>query len=136
MAILKIKSGVAKGAVFALRPGTNRIGRGEGNDYRIPDASISAIHCEVVLDGTGKMFVRDLNSSNGTFLEGRRIELGVLVGGEQLKLGDVEMVYDKRWWTDASASRAEIPAPDAEKNHDGETVIFGRGEVEFPFESK
>src|SRR3954454_4686750 len=122
MAILKIKSGVAKGAVFALKQGFNRIGRAEGNDYRIPDSSISAVHCEVVLDGTGKMFVRDLNSSNGTFLEGRRIELGVLMGGEQLKLGDVEMVYDKRGWPDSSASRAKIRAPADEKNHDGETV--------------
>jgi pSer/pThr/pTyr-binding forkhead associated (FHA) protein len=136
MAILKIKSGVAKGAVFALKPGANRIGRAEGNDYRIPDSCISAIHCEVTLDGTGKMFVRDLNSSNGTFIEGRRVELGVLAGGESLRLGDVEMIYDKRWWNDSSASRAEIPAPAAEKNHDGETVIFARGEVEVPFESK
>ena len=133
MAILKIKSGVAKGAVFALQRGTNRIGRAEGNDYRIPDVSISAIHCEVILDGTGKMFVRDLNSSNGTFIEGRRIELGVLAGGETLRLGDVELVYDKRWWNDSSASRAEIPHPSPEKNHDGETVVFARG-GEFPFE--
>src|ERR1041384_6772196 len=136
MAILKIKSGVAKGAVFALKRGSNRIGRAEGNDYRIPDSCISAIHCEVTLDGTGKMFVRDLNSSNGTFIEGRRVELGVLAGGESLRLGDVEMIYDKRWWNDSSASRAEIPAPAADKNHDGETVIFARGEVEVPFESK
>jgi hypothetical protein len=135
MAILKIKSGVAKGAVFALQRGANRIGRAEGNDYRIPDSSISAVHCEVVLDGTGKMFVRDLNSSNGTFIEGRRVELGVMVGGESLRLGDVEMIYDKRWWSDASASRAEIPAP-VDKTHDGETVVFKRGEVDVPFEGK
>lgn len=136
MAILKIKSGVAKGAVFALQKGANRIGRGEGNDYRIPDSSISAVHCEVVLDGSGKMFVRDLNSSNGTFIEGRRVELGVLVGGECLRLGDVEMVYDKRWWSDSAGSRAEIPAPTPDKHHDGETVIFQHGEVGIPFEGQ
>ena len=136
MAILKIKSGVAKGAVFALRRGANRIGRAEGNDYRIPDSSISAIHCEVTLDGTGKMFVRDLNSRNGTFLQGRRIELGVLTGGEILRLGDVEMVYDKRWWNDSSASRAEIPDPTPEKTHDGETVLFGKADGDIPFESR
>jgi pSer/pThr/pTyr-binding forkhead associated (FHA) protein len=136
MAILKIKSGVAKGAVFALRQGANRIGRAEGNDYRIPDSSISAIHCEVVLDGTGKMFVRDLNSSNGTFIEGRRIELGVLTGGESLRLGEVEMVYDKRWWSDSAGSRAEIPAPTPDKSHDGETVIFQQREADIPFEGE
>lgn len=135
MAILKIRSGVAKGAVFALKPGSNRIGRGEGNDYRIPDSSISAVHCEVVLDGTGKMFVRDLNSSNGTFIEGQRVELGVLLGGERLRLGEVEMIYDKRWWNDSSASNAEIPAPTPEQTHDGQTVVVRRGDV-VTFESR
>src|SRR4051812_18678056 len=111
MAILKITSGVAKGAVFALKPGTNRIGRAEGNDYRIPDVSISAVHCEISLDGSGKMFVRDLGSSGGTFIRGARVELGVLKGGESLRLGEVEMIYDQRWWNDYSASSAEIPVP-------------------------
>src|SRR5437868_10743237 len=123
MAILKIKSGVAKGAVFALQRGANRIGRAEGNDYRIPDSSISAVHCEIVLDGSGKMFVRDLESSNGTFIKGTRVELGVLVGGESLRLGDVEMIYDQRWWNDYSASSAEIPCPSlATKSEDDSTT--------------
>ena len=129
MAILKIKSGVAKGAVFALKRGSNRIGRAEGNDYRLPDHSISAVHCEVVLDGTGKMFVRDLNSRNGTFIEGRRIELGVLTGGESLRLGEVELIYDKRWWNDSSASNAEIPSPVADEQHDGATVFLQRADA-------
>jgi predicted component of type VI protein secretion system len=128
MAILKITSGVAKGAVFALKPGSNRIGRAEGVDYRLPDISISAIHCEVVLDGTGKMFVRDLGSSNGTFIQGRKVELGVLMGGESLRLGEVEMIYDKRWWNDYSASNAEIPCPvDADaSDNDSPTAFFQR----------
>lgn len=118
MAILKIKSGVAKGAVFALKPGVNRIGRGEGNDYRLPDDCISAIHCEINLDGSGKMFVRDLGSINGTYIQGRRIELGVLLGGEKLTLGEVELIYDNRWWNDYSASNAEIPLPASSRDDD------------------
>jgi ABC transport system ATP-binding/permease protein len=111
MAILKITSGVAKGTVVAIKPGANRIGRAEGNDYRIPDSSISAVHCEITLDGTGKMFVRDLGSANGTFIKGSRVDLGVLKGGESLRIGNVEMIYDNRWWNDYSASAAEIPQP-------------------------
>jgi pSer/pThr/pTyr-binding forkhead associated (FHA) protein len=129
MAILKIKTGVAKGAVFALRPGANRVGRAEGNEYRLPDISVSAVHCEIILDGTGKMFVRDLGSSNGTFIEGRRIELGVLLGGECLRLGDVEMIYDKRWWNDYSASTAEIPSPETGKSSDESNTTFLRREM-------
>jgi S-DNA-T family DNA segregation ATPase FtsK/SpoIIIE len=105
MAILKIKSGVAKGAVFALQRGANRIGRAEGNDYRIPDSSISAVHCEVILDGTGKMYVRDLNSSNGTFIQGRRVELGVLIGGEFCGWAT------SRWFTtNAGGMTRQLPA--------------------------
>lgn len=124
MAILKIKTGVAQGAVFALKTGANRIGRAEGNDYRLPDDSISAIHCEINLDGTGKMFVRDLGSSNGTYIQGRRVELGVLLGGEKLTLGEVEMIYDNRWWNDCSASRAEIPVPVSSRDSDDGQEIF------------
>ncbi len=133
MAILKIKTGVAKGAVFALKPGSNRVGRAEGNDYRIPDVSISAVHCEIILDGSGKLFVRDLGSSNGTFIEGRRVELGVLMGGETLRLGEVEMIYDKRWWNDYSASSAEIPSPETGKSSgEGSTTFLRRETAEKP----
>ena len=125
MAILKIKSGVAKGAVVAIKPGTNRIGRAEGNDYRIPDSAISPVHCEIVLDGTGKMFVRDLGSATGTYINGERISLGLLKGGESLRLGDVEMIYDQRWWNDYSASSAEIPSPELATTTDGDTGLIG-----------
>lgn len=128
MAILKITSGVARGAAFALKPGKNRIGRAEGNDYRLPDKSISAVHCEIVLDGSGKMFVRDLGSLSGTFIKGARVELGMLTGGESLRLGDVEMIYDQRWWNDCSASCAEIPCPEEpEKRNDDPTDFITRG---------
>jgi len=129
MAILKIKSGVANGAVFALKPGTTRIGRGEGVDYRVPDESVSAVHCEIVLDGSGKIFVRDLGSSNGTFIQGRRVELGVLMPGETLMLGTLEMVFDVRWWNDYSASGAEIPSPLTGRScNDGATAFLKRPE--------
>ena len=123
MAILKIKTGLVRGAVFALKPGSNRIGRGEGNDYRLPDASISPIHCEIVLDGTGKLFVRDLDSLSGTFVDGERVELAVLLGGETLRLGDVDLIYDKRWWNDYSASSAEIPAPAPDREVEEATLL-------------
>jgi pSer/pThr/pTyr-binding forkhead associated (FHA) protein len=127
MAILKIKTGVAQGAVFALKPGATRIGRAEGNDYRLPDTSISSSHCEITLDGSGKMFVRDLGSSNGTFIQGRRVELGVLLAGEKLTLGEVELIYDNRWWNDYSASGAEIPSPATGKScNDGSTTFLKR----------
>jgi predicted component of type VI protein secretion system len=127
MAILKITSGVARGAAFALKPGKNRIGRAEGNDYRLPDKSISAVHCEIDLDGSGKMFVRDLGSSEGTFIKGARVELGVLTGGESLRLGDVEMIYDQRWWNDYSASCAEIPGSAASEKSDDNPTDFITG---------
>src|SRR5690349_14889650 len=111
MAILKIKSGLAKGAVFALKPGSNRIGRSEGSDYRLPDRSISPVHCEIVLGGDGELFVSDVGSETATYIDGHRVELGVLLGGATLRLGDVQLVFAKRWWNDCSASSAEIPAP-------------------------
>jgi pSer/pThr/pTyr-binding forkhead associated (FHA) protein len=48
------------------------IGRAEDCDLRIADRRVSRHHCELILDGDD-LFVRDLKSSNGTFVNDERI---------------------------------------------------------------
>lgn len=131
MAILKLKNGVATGTVFALKLGVTRIGRGEGNDYRVPDQSVSHIHCEFHLDNEGFLFVKDLDSSNGTFINGERIHDECrLIPGQTLSLGGLDLTFDNRWWTTASASSAEIPSPVTGKSSDGSTTFFSRKQTQ------
>jgi hypothetical protein len=76
-----------------LRLGVNRLGRGPHNDFCIDHATISALHCEVTLDGDG-MTVRDLESTNGTYVDGQRVQTCALQAGQRLRLGSVELLTE------------------------------------------
>lgn len=70
------------------------VGRSDDGDVklRIPRDAISRRHCEFLLDESGRVCVRDLESTNGTYLEGRRLEPRVAVpvaSGSGMKLGNV-----------------------------------------------
>lgn len=72
-----------------------QVGRVESNEIRLPDSLTSARHASVVWQG-GRLFVSDLNSTNGTYVNGRRVAPGewtevppggeVKFGSEQSKL--------------------------------------------------
>jgi serine/threonine protein kinase len=108
MAFLRIKSGNGAATTLLLREGTLRIGRSEGNDYQIADPSVSGRHCEVALDGNGNLLVRDLGSTNGTFVEGQRITEALMKPGQALRLGNVELAFENtKSANDAGVARVE-----------------------------
>lgn len=58
------------------------------------DSSVSGVHCAISERG-GKFFVEDLNSLNGTFLNGRKVATPVeCASGSELKLGNLELVIE------------------------------------------
>lgn len=65
------------------------IGRAGVCDLRIDDPSVSRRHAQVTHTGDG-LFVRELGSSNGTFLNGGRVMEAALTGGDVLRFGNVE----------------------------------------------
>lgn len=76
-------------AEYELRPGTNRIGRDPDNDWTIEHESISDHHCEIEVQGT-TILVRDLASTNGTWVDTVRIDAAHLTAGQTLQLGEVQ----------------------------------------------
>lgn len=66
------------------------IGRADSNDFQIVATSISGRHCEVRLLGE-ELVVRDLQSTNGTFVDGKKISEGIVKSGQTLRLGEVEL---------------------------------------------
>lgn len=66
------------------------VGRSDANQFQVPEGSVSGRHCEVRMDGED-LLVRDLCSTNGTFVDGKKITEGVLKPGQTLRLGDVEL---------------------------------------------
>jgi CheY-like chemotaxis protein len=69
------------------------IGRADGNNFQIAEASISGRHCEVRLRGD-ELVVRDLQSTNGTFAAGQKISEGVVKAGQTLRVGEVELRFE------------------------------------------
>ena len=69
-----------------------KIGKSSSNDvYSIfyNDPTVSKIHCEIFIDDSGNKFLTDLNSTNGTFVNGNKINNSVrLEKNDILKLGN------------------------------------------------
>lgn len=75
-----------------LHSGLNTVGRNPTNEFRIPEASVSSFHAEIsVLEADGSVLVRDLQSTNGTFVNGQPVEESPLASGQMLQFGTVEM---------------------------------------------
>ena len=78
---------------FDLRLGVNKLGRSLENDIRINQPTISTAHCEIIWMNDA-VIIRDLDSTNGTFVDGQRIQESQLEPGQILRLGDVELFLD------------------------------------------
>lgn len=75
---------------FRLLPGTIKtLGRAQAADFIVDAALVSRVHCRFTLDETG-LGVEDLGSTNGTWVNGRRVERAPLSEGDKLKIGRVE----------------------------------------------
>ena len=115
--------GISIPATFELEPGFNTIGRNATNDFRIHDANVSSFHCEVVVSSDA-LLIHDLGSTNGTFVDGERIDESRILPGQILKLGNIELRLEARSQPDsvprvAIPSVAEPTAPAAAKLADG-----------------
>ena len=78
------------GRAHELNVDRTTIGRVEDNMFQIAEPSISSHHCEVLLRGND-VVIKDLNSTNGTFINGEQITESVLKPGQTLRLGNVEL---------------------------------------------
>lgn len=77
---------------FELNHSEFTVGRDEENNYRINLSIVSRRHFEVVY-AEGTYVITDLNSSNGTYLNGQRITSSQLKDGDVISLGDVHLTF-------------------------------------------
>ena len=78
---------------FRILPGGVRtIGRATGADFIVDAALVSRVHCRVTALPDGALELRDLDSTNGTFVNGQRVETARLAPGDRVQVGRVEFV--------------------------------------------
>jgi DNA-binding NtrC family response regulator len=80
--------GPEPGKTYELKAAETRVGKGLDNDIVIPDATVSRSHFVVVHAGDGYL-LRDLGSTNGTFLEETQIREAFLKPGARIRAGEV-----------------------------------------------
>jgi predicted component of type VI protein secretion system len=90
MAKLVVLSAGLNGRTHELNVDKTTIGRVEDNTFQITDPSVSSHHCEVLLRGAD-VVIKDLNSTNGSFINGEKISETVLKPGQTLRLGQIEL---------------------------------------------
>lgn len=86
---LLVRPGTAEERVIPLPNGSLTLGRSPACGAAIQDDSISGTHCQIVSQG-GVIIVKDLGSTNGTFLDDEPITEATVAPGQRLRFGSVE----------------------------------------------
>jgi hypothetical protein len=90
---LVIVSGPNSGRKVPLLPMTMSIGREHDNNIELKDPEVARYHARILFE-RGQFVLEDLESSNGTWLNGEPIKQTGLKNGDRVKIGDTEMVID------------------------------------------
>jgi pSer/pThr/pTyr-binding forkhead associated (FHA) protein len=69
------------------------VGRHEGSAILLDDVSVSRNHALFTRTASGRITVRDLNSLNGTYVNGARVDESVLRNGDEIQIGKFKLVY-------------------------------------------
>jgi pSer/pThr/pTyr-binding forkhead associated (FHA) protein len=141
MAKLVILTQGMAGRAHELNVERTTVGRVEDNTFQIADPSVSSHHCEVHLRGA-EVFIRDLNSTNGTYINDAQITESILKPGQKLRLGQVELKLEAEAAAPAGIPGAPPPpasapapvssapkpaAPSAPKRPAESTLVMPRG---------
>jgi pSer/pThr/pTyr-binding forkhead associated (FHA) protein len=95
MWVIKTEEGTENPFTFRILPGTIKtIGRAPRADFIVDAALVSRVHCQLSA-GAAELEVLDLESTNGTFVNGERVTRASLTNGDTLGVGKVEFLISK-----------------------------------------
>ncbi len=94
MWVLRTPDGAEPPFTFRVLPGSIKtIGRARRADFIVDAALVSRLHCRLIAGAT-ELEVVDLESTNGTFVNGERTPRATLKSGDRLGVGRVELTVD------------------------------------------
>jgi transcriptional regulator with GAF, ATPase, and Fis domain len=89
---LVVIKGPQRGSEYVISSDVLRVGKATENDLVIPDEAVSRVHFEIVRDAKGYL-LRDLKSTNGTFLDGAEIKEAYIRAGSVVGVGGCELKF-------------------------------------------
>jgi len=93
---------------YYIRKKRITIGRHSENDLRIEDSLMSRQHAQIIKQGR-TIYLRDLNSTNGSFVDGERVDIAPLKDGTSIKLGGCLLTFTR--------STKAAPSKTSSNNH-------------------
>jgi pSer/pThr/pTyr-binding forkhead associated (FHA) protein len=75
-----------------LAGGVRTLGRATGADFIVDAPLVSRVHCRLTALPGGELEVRDLQSTNGTFVNDKRVDAVRVASGDKIRIGRVELV--------------------------------------------
>jgi len=88
---LVVERGPRAGMAWLVKEGTTTVGRHPDSDIFLDDITVSRHHCRFINDG--RMFeVEDSGSTNGTYVNGERVDRGALQPGDEVLVGKFHMI--------------------------------------------
>ena len=76
---------------FRIQPGNDKtVGRARGVDFVVDAPLVSRVHCRITAHPAGQLELEDLRSTNGTYVNDRRVRRTRLRVGDRLRIGRVE----------------------------------------------
>jgi pSer/pThr/pTyr-binding forkhead associated (FHA) protein len=95
MWVLRTEEGADAPFLFRILPGSIKtIGRAARADFIVEAALVSRLHCRLTAGAT-ELEVVDLDSTNGTYVNGERTPRATLKSGDRLGVGRVELIVDR-----------------------------------------
>ena len=76
---------------FDLTKEVASVGRVEGNDIVLDHQSVSGSHGELILRGDQDVYIRDLGSTNGSYIDGKKVAESPVQPGEVITFGEVQL---------------------------------------------
>lgn len=92
-AVLNVTKGPDEGKALKLKSGTTILGRGKKADLNFKDIDMSRAHCEIEVYGKDQCFIRDLASTNGTYINNKRVSYSRLKSGDVIQTGNTVMEF-------------------------------------------
>jgi FHA domain len=98
-ASLVFVNGTHAGQSIPLLPTTLTIGREHDNNIEIKDADVARYHARILYE-RGEYLVEDMDSTTGTWVNGKRVRRAALAHGDVIRVGQTELAIDFEWASD------------------------------------
>lgn len=129
MVTLQVIDGQERGRVYEDLPTPITLGREEDNAIRLNDERVSRFHAKIQMD-EGRVILTDLESTNGTRVNGHPVKMRVLQAGDQISIGRSVLLFGDQEKDDDGTEYTE-PEGGTQSGHRSYTSADNPGEL-FP----